>query len=178
MEALIAQKYAKAIFATKNDTLISEFAEVLNNLSSVFASSKSIVCTLNSPLLSDENKIKAIVDALGSKVDLKVINFIKLLGENKRLSLIPAISKIINSKLQNQTNNYQGVVYSNKKLDKSEMSQLEKTLSIHTGSTISLKEINSDIEGIKVSVDDLGIEVNFSKQRVKDQLIDFINQAF
>jgi F-type H+-transporting ATPase subunit delta len=178
MEALIAQKYAKAIFATKNNALILEFAEVLNNLSSVFVGSKSIVCTLNSPLLSDENKTKTISDALGSKVDAKVLNFIKLLGENKRLSLIPAISKIINAKLQKETNSYQGVIYSNKKLDKSEISQLEKTLSKHTGSTISLKEIKSDIEGIKVSVDDLGIEVNFSKQRVKDQLIDFINQAF
>lgn len=178
MEALIAQKYAKAIFATKNNALILEFAEVLNNLSSVFVGSKSIVCTLNSPLLSDENKTKTISDALGSKVDVKVLNFIKLLGENKRLSLIPAISKIINAKLQKETNSYQGVIYSNKKLDKSEISQLEKTLSKHTGSTISLKEIKSDIEGIKVSVDDLGIEVNFSKQRVKDQLIDFINQAF
>jgi F-type H+-transporting ATPase subunit delta len=178
MEALIAQKYAKAIFDTKNNTLISEFAEILNNLSSAFESSKSIVCSLNSPLLSDENKVKTILDALGSKVDLKVINFIKILGENKRLSLIPAISKIINSKLQQETNSYQGVIYSNKKLGKSEISQLEKTLSKHTGSAISLKEINSDIEGIKVSVDDLGIEVNFSKQRVKDQLIDFINLAF
>lgn len=178
MEALIAQKYAKAIFATKNNALILEFAEVLNNLSSVFVGSKSIACTLNSPLLSDENKTKTISDALGSKVDVKVLNFIKLLGENKRLSLIPVISKIINAKLQKETNSYQGVIYSNKKLDKSEISQLEKTLSKHTGSTISLKEIKSDIEGIKVSVDDLGIEVNFSKQRVKDQLIDFINQAF
>lgn len=178
MEALIAQKYAKAIFATKNNALILEFAEVLNNLSSVFVGSKSIASTLNSPLLSDENKTKTISDALGSKVDVKVLNFIKLLGENKRLSLIPAISKIINAKLQKETNSYQGVIYSNKKLDKSEISQLEKTLSKHTGSTISLKEIKSDIEGIKVSVDDLGIEVNFSKQRVKDQLIDFINQAF
>lgn len=178
MEALIAQKYAKAIFATKNNALILEFAEVLNNLSSVLVGSKSIACTLNSPLLSDENKTKTISDALGSKVDVKVLNFIKLLGENKRLSLIPVISKIINAKLQKETNSYQGVIYSNKKLDKSEISQLEKTLSKHTGSTISLKEIKSDIEGIKVSVDDLGIEVNFSKQRVKDQLIDFINQAF
>ncbi len=178
MEALIAQKYAKAIFATKNSALISEFAEVLNGLSSAFGQSKTLSSTLNSPLLSDENKTKAILDAVGDKVDTKVMNFIKLLGENQRLSLIPAISKIINAKLQKETNSYQGVIYSNKQLDKSEISQLESTLSRHTGSTISLKEINSDIEGIKVSVDDLGIEVNFSKQRVKDQLLDFINQAF
>jgi F-type H+-transporting ATPase subunit delta len=178
MEALIAQKYAKAIFETKNSALISEFAEVLNNLSSAFEKSKSICSTLSSPLLSDDNKTKSILDAIGDKVDAKVINFIKLLGENKRLSLIPSISKIINAKLQKETNSYQGVICSNKQLEKSEISQLESTLSRHTGSAISLKEIKSDIEGIKVSVDDLGIEVNFSKQRVKDQLIDFINRAF
>jgi F-type H+-transporting ATPase subunit delta len=30
---------------------------------------------------------------------------------------------------------------------------------------------------LRVSVDDLGIEVNFSKQRVKEQLIDFIKKS-
>ncbi len=178
IESLVAQKYVKAIFSMKNSTLIQEFANTLNTLSGAISSSKEIRVALSSPLMSDSNKVDSLLSAIGDNIDKSVDNFIKLLGENGRLDLIPEISRQINTQLQKQSNNYQGLVYSSKKLNKTDMTQLEKTLSKHTGSNITLEEIKSDIDGIKVLVDDLGIEVNFSKKRVKEQLIDFINQAF
>ncbi|HEO99316.1 MAG TPA: F0F1 ATP synthase subunit delta, partial [Epsilonproteobacteria bacterium] len=42
---------------------------------------------------------------------------------------------------------------------------------------IKLDQEKSDLDGLRVTVDDLGIEVNFSKQRVKEQLIDFIKKS-
>ena len=54
---------------------------------------------------------------------------------------------------------------------------IEKALEKYTGSTITLKQEKTDLDGLRVSVDDLGIEVNFSKQRVKEQLIDFIKKS-
>jgi len=54
---------------------------------------------------------------------------------------------------------------------------LESSLKSYTGSTIKLTHKKSDLDGIKVTVDDLGIEVNFSKERVKEQLIDFITKS-
>ena len=54
---------------------------------------------------------------------------------------------------------------------------MEKTLKKYTGSTIKLTQEKTDLDGLRVSVDDLGIEVNFSKQRVKEQLIDFIKKS-
>ena len=52
-----------------------------------------------------------------------------------------------------------------------------KSLKKYTGSTIKLTQTQSEVEGIRVAVEDLGIEVNFSKQRVKEQLIDFITKS-
>jgi len=59
------------------------------------------------------------------------------------------------------------------------LTDLEESLKKYTGgSTIKLKQTQSDYDdGIKVAVEDLGIEVNFSKQRVKEQLIDFITKS-
>ncbi len=177
MEELVAQRYAKAIFAIKDSGLISQYAYILTQLSNAFNSVPSIINGLNSPLLSDESKTQSILDALGKKADAKLINFIKILGENKRLALIPAIAKIVNAELQKEQNSYQGVIKSQKSLGKSEVAELENALAKYTGSKISLVQEISDFEGLRVAVEDLGIEVNFSKQRVKEQLIDYINRS-
>jgi F-type H+-transporting ATPase subunit delta len=91
--------------------------------------------------------------------------------------LIPAIAKVLNSDLQKISNNYEGVLKSNEKLDSSALTNLEETLKKYTGSTIKLTQEKSNLDGLRVSVDDLGIEVNFSKERVKEQLIDFIKKS-
>jgi F-type H+-transporting ATPase subunit delta len=177
MEELVAQRYAKAIFAIKDSGLIGQYADILTKLSNAFNSAPSIKNGLNSPLLSDESKTQSILDALGKKADAKLINFIKILGENKRLALIPAIAKIVNAELQKEQNSYQGVIKSQKSLSKSEVAELEDALAKYTGSKILLVQEISDFEGLRVAVEDLGIEVNFSKQRVKEQLIDYINRS-
>jgi len=79
--------------------------------------------------------------------------------------------------LQKISNKYDGVLKSKETLDAKALSNLEKTLKKYTGSTIKLKQEKTDLDGLRVSVDDLGIEVNFSKQRVKEQLIDFIKKS-
>jgi F-type H+-transporting ATPase subunit delta len=132
---------------------------------------------LTSPIVAAEKKTEMILSALGNEADAKLVNFIKILGENKRLDLIPAIAKVLNADLQKESNQYEGVLKSSKKLEKEELAKLEKTLEKYTGSKIKLKQEKTDLDGLRVSVDDLGIEVNFSKQRVKEQLIDFIKKS-
>jgi F-type H+-transporting ATPase subunit delta len=132
---------------------------------------------LTSPIVPAEKKTEMILSALGNDVDTTLVNFIKILGENKRLDLIPAIAKVLNAELQKESNKYEGVLKSSKKLGKEELSKLEKTLEKYTGSKIKLTQEKTDLDGLRVSVDDLGIEVNFSKERVKEQLIDFIKKS-
>jgi F-type H+-transporting ATPase subunit delta len=83
----------------------------------------------------------------------------------------------LNKELQKVSNQYEGVVKSANPLDDAALSDLEETLQKYTGATVKLTQEKSDLDGIRVAVDDLGIEVNFSKQRVKEQLIDFIKKS-
>jgi F-type H+-transporting ATPase subunit delta len=173
MEELIAKRYARALSSVSKD--LTGILEVLNVLSEV-VSSAEINSTLTSPIISSENKTAMILSALGDK-DVTLVNFIKILGENGRLDLIPAITKVLNSDQQRVSNEYEGVLKSASSLDEAVLANLEETLKKYTGSTIKLTQEKSDLDGVRVSVDDLGIEVNFSKQRVKEQLIDFIKKS-
>ena len=174
MEELIAKRYAKALSLTSKD--LTAVAEVLNVLTEVI-SEEDINRILTSPMVADEKKTEMILSALGKNADSSLVNFIKVLGEKKRLDLIPAIAKVVNSDLQKELNQYEGVLKSKETLGDKELSKLEKTLKKYTGSTIKLTQEKTDLDGLRVSVDDLGIEVNFSKQRVKEQLIDFIKKS-
>jgi len=174
MEELIAKRYAKALSESSNK--VAEITDVLNVLSEV-VNTKEVKTALTSPIVASEKKTEMILSALGDSVDAVLINFIKILGENKRLDLIPAITKVLNSDLQKVSNKFEGVLKSKETLDESALNNLEETLKKYTGSTIKLTQEKSDLDGLRVSVDDLGIEVNFSKERVKEQLIDFIKKS-
>ena len=174
MEELIAKRYAKALSESSNK--VAEITDVLNVLSEV-VNTKEVKTALTSPIVASEKKTEMILSALGDSVDAVLMNFVKILGENKRLDLIPAITKVLNSDLQKVSNKFEGVLKSKETLDESALNNLEETLTKYTGSTIKLTQEKSDLDGLRVSVDDLGIEVNFSKERVKEQLIDFIKKS-
>jgi F-type H+-transporting ATPase subunit delta len=174
MEELIAKRYASALSSVAKD--LPAILEVLNVLSEVTGSSE-VKSTLTSPIISSEKKTEMILSTLGESADISLVNFIKILGENNRLDLIPAIVKVLNADQQRVANEYEGVLKSASTLDAKTLADLEKTLKTYTGSTIKLTQEKTDLEGLRVSVDDLGIEVNFSKQRVKEQLIDFIKKS-
>ena len=174
MEELIAKRYASALSSVSKDLPV--ILEVLNILSEV-TSAKEVKSALTSPIVSNAKKTEMILSTLGDNADTLLVNFVKILGENNRLDLIPAITKVLNSDQQRVSNEYEGVLKSASTLDDKALADLEKTLQKYTGSKIKLTQEKTDLEGLRVSVDDLGIEVNFSKQRVKEQLIDFIKKS-
>jgi len=173
MEELIAKRYANALSSVSDD--ISSSLIVLNTLCEV-VDSKEIKETLNSPLISNEQKTQMMLSSIEG-ADSSLINFIKILGENRRLDLISTITKVLNSDQQKLSNKYDGIVESSSDLDEDTISNLESSLQDYTGAVIKLTQQKSTTDGLKVSVDDLGIEVNFSKSRIKEQLIDFISKS-
>ena len=173
MEELIAKRYAQALSSVSKD--VAADAAILNTLSEAIASDE-VKTALTSPIIAGDKKTEMVLAALG-KSDASMTNFIKILGENKRLDLIPVVAKVLNKELQKASNEYEGVVKSANTLDDAALADLEATLQKYTGATVKLTQEQTDLDGIRVAVDDLGIEVNFSKQRVKEQLIDFIKKS-
>ncbi len=174
IDELIAKRYANALSSLekklpKNLVLLNILSEALGD--------QEIQSVIVSPMVSNEQKTEMILSALDKSADSSLINFIKILGENRRLDLIPAITKLLNRDQQVISNKYEGVLQSSSTIDDESIANLEETLKRYTGSTIKLTQEHTELDGMKVVVDDLGIEVNFSKQRVKEQLIDFITKS-
>jgi F-type H+-transporting ATPase subunit delta len=176
MEELIANRYVNALIDVTTAEERKTFSKQLSAIAEAFED-KSVVEMLTSPLIPADKKTSFVLDGLGEGGDAKLQNFIKIIGENDRLDLLPVVAKRLNQAIQKETNEYEGVVSSANTLGDAELAELEASLKTYTGSTIKLTQEQSDLDGIKVSVEDLGIEVNFSKQRVKEQLIDFITKS-
>ncbi len=177
MEELIAKRYVNALVESTTKKDRADFSKILLGMSEAFSDDK-VAEMLKSPLVSNEQKTALVLESLGEEANDKLVNFIKIIGENGRLDLLPVIAKILKQAIQEETNKYEGTVISSSKLKADELKDLQASLTKYTdGANIKLTQEISDIEGIKVSVEDLGIEVNFSKQRVKEQLIDFITKS-
>ena len=104
-------------------------------------------------------------------------NFIKLLGANKRLELIPAILNEMKIEQSLLENTYRGEVIGNFDLSADQLKALEENFSKKFDSKIKLDGSKSDYNGVKVELDDLGVEVNFSIDRLKSQMSEYILKA-
>jgi len=176
MSSLVAKKYANALMEIDGISIESVIEE-LSSIAEVIRSNSEVQEFLESPLTSKSSKFKAIVEPLKDKLDDKVFNLLSLMSEKGRLSLIPDLVDILNKELQAKNGLYSGVVETNDEIDTALVEKLEKKLSKYSNTNVKLEVQKSDIDGIKVEVSDLGLELNFSKQSVKNALLEEIRKA-
>ena len=176
MEELIAKKYIKALNADSDIASIQNMSEVFSSLADSFSDDKFVNVIVN-PLVNSKDKSEILLDAVKSAKSDEVNNLIKLLVENKRINIIPAIAKELKKDIANSTKTYTGVIYSDSDIDSKVTQELSAGLSKKFDSTISLTFVKNDFNGIKVEVEGLGIEINFSKDRIDSQIIEHIIKA-
>ncbi|WP_419769323.1 MAG: F0F1 ATP synthase subunit delta [Candidatus Marinarcus sp.] len=175
MTDLIAKRYVKALLDGRDVNSATAIYDELNQIASAYADEKFI-----SIIASSEVKNSAKNDFVISLVDnmsdtLK--NLVKLLGENKRLDIIPFIAEELKSQISVLNNSYTGVVYTNKALDASYVDSITEKFSKKFDINLNLEQNICDYDGIKVDIDGLGVEISFSKERLKSQMIDHILKA-
>lgn len=176
MEELIAKKYIKAIRSGADKASLENIANVFSALSDSFENDK-FVQIIGNPNVSSNDKSEILLEAVASADSSQVNNLIKLLVENKRINIIPAIAQELNKEIARSTKTYEGVVYSDTKITIKSMKELSDGLGKRFDSKISLTYVKNDFDGIKVDVEDLGIEINFSKSRIDSQMIQHIVKA-
>lgn len=175
MNDLVAKRYVKALIDGRNSQVVNNISVNLNMISSAFSDEK-FISIISSPEVADYAKVDLII-SLVDLADETLKNFIKLLGEKRRLSLLPLIANELNVQIAKMNNNYVGVVYTNQELSNDYVSSIEEQFSKKFDVKLSLSQKVCDYDGIKVDIDGLGVEISFSKERLKSQLIDHILKA-
>jgi F-type H+-transporting ATPase subunit delta len=176
MEELIAKKYIKALKQGSDLESMKSLTEVFSILADAFNDEK-FVSIVSNPHIDVNQKATILLDAVKSAESESVNNLIKLLVENKRINVIPAIAKELKKDMAKSTKTYEGIIYSDSEIDTKVMTELSDGLSKKFDSTITLIFVKNDFNGIKVEVEGLGIEINFSKDRINNQIIEHIIKA-
>ncbi|MFA7084466.1 MAG: F0F1 ATP synthase subunit delta [Arcobacteraceae bacterium] len=172
---LVAKRYVKALLESSELAQVTSVCEELGKVSSAYGSEK-FISIISSSEVANETKVNFIL-SLVDNISTTTTNLIKLLGDNKRLNVVPSIYKELKNQISVLNNSYTGVVYTNKQLDSSYVDSITEKFSKKFNINLTLEQNICDYDGIKVDIDGLGVEISFSKERLKSQMIDHILKA-
>lgn len=175
MSGTIAKKYVNALMKSCNESEIAEINKALATLAEAFKIAKFNNIVL-SPDVSMEQKEALVLSLLETK-ETKLINFIKLITLNDRLSLVPSIVKELNYQLSLKNNVFEGEVLSNFTISAAQIKTMEENFGKRFDAKIKLTASKNNYPGIKIALDDLGVEVSFSLERLKAQMSEHILKA-
>jgi F-type H+-transporting ATPase subunit delta len=175
MSIIIAKKYVKALIKDRELANITEINEQIKLIASAYTDTKfkEIVSSID---VKSKNKVD-LINSFINNANNSVTNLVKLLAKNKRLNIIPDISKELNKEVSILNNNFEGLVYSNEKLNSEYISSIQENFAKKFNCTLNLKNIVSDYDGIKVDIEGLGVEISFAKNQFKSQMIEHILKA-
>lgn len=137
----LARPYAKAAFSLANEQ--SELAGWDSLLGTVGAivSDETVADLLRNPEVSREQCLAIITDALGEGADKSFTGFLSVLGENKRLSLLPEISSLFSELRHEAEKRLRVRVVSAIELESSQAAQLEQALARRFDREIEMENI-------------------------------------
>jgi F-type H+-transporting ATPase subunit delta len=175
MTSVVSKKYVKALLQGIDESKYKEYYDKLNLLSSTFGLEKMRNIIL-SPNISKDEKYNFLISLVDTD-EKHFNNFIKILVENDRLMLLPSICDELRYQISIKENSFVGSVISNSALDENSIKSIEEKLSSKFNSTIKLNSVVTDYPGIKIEIEDLGVEISFSIDRLKAQMTEHILKA-
>jgi len=173
---MIAKRYVQSLMDLLDTPSLDNVSELFNVISTAFDDTKFLQI-MNSNDIAVDLKTSLILEMVKSVKSQEINNFIKLLGENGRLSLIPAIAKELKREIASIKRVYNGRIYAVSAMDQASIDTIATDLGKKMGATISLQYLPSDTDGVRVEVDGLNIEIDFSKSRLNAQIIEHILKA-
>jgi F-type H+-transporting ATPase subunit delta len=171
----IATRYAVALFdlALEQDQL-ELYQNQLLWIKEVF-DDESVFQFFSSVKIDRSDKKKVLTTILNEQIDRFIMNFLMILVEKNRMSLIRSIADEFHL-LNNKHNNIQeGVIYSIRKLSSDEHKQIEEAVGQRLDSKVVLKNyINpSLLAGVRIIIGDTVIDASMQSKinQLKSQLL-------
>ncbi len=172
----IAKRYIKPLTQMCDQNGLENLSELLGAVSEAFKNEKFLHIMRSSDVKNDA-KTQLILDMVAPANSPMVNNFIKLLAENGRLTLIPEVACELKREISRSKRSYTGRIYSDSAIEQSSVDAIARDLGNKYGATIALEYVPAQYDGIRVEVDELNVEINFSKTRLNAQLVEHILKA-
>jgi len=170
---MIVEKYTKAFLASLSEDEIAKAYEAVARIALV-AKDPKFILIVKSPLISIDEKI-GVLSKIAEYDNPKFLNFLRIILENKREDLFKEIHTSLYEKVSRYFNTYAGVVEGN--ISEDVLKEIEAKLSDKFNAEIKLSLNKKEINGIKVFVDILNVEVALSEEKIKNDLINNILKA-
>ncbi len=162
----IARPYAQAVFdLAKEQSQLQAWSDTLSLLSHV-VEDEAVKSVINDSKLLDTDKEKLILDICKKNINKEGENFVKLLIENKRLLILPFISKAFENLKANEEGSVTANIVVATKITKKETDEiiknLEKKLNKKIEATVEIDQ--SILGGSVITVGDTVIDASVKGQ--------------
>lgn len=176
-EHVIAKKYAKALSSVCDSENINQVYDIYTKISEIFLISK-FRDIVSSPIIDNTNKltfIKSLVDITANSYAERLL---VILVKNNRIQLLPFVTLEIKKIIDDKLNTYQATLYVKQELSESSLLNIQDKFGKKLNTTLKVTQsVEENLDGIKLEVVDLGIEVAFLKHKFTQDLQDFILKA-
>jgi len=145
----LARPYAKAAFSLAKDSgqALASWQNMLG-LASGFAADERVSGILENPLVSPKQAVQLLIDLAGDGFDERFRAFITVVGESRRLSLLPEISVLFNKLKQAAEQRLQVRVVAARALDEDQAERMSAALARRFNCAIDLEsEIDPSVLG-------------------------------
>jgi F-type H+-transporting ATPase subunit delta len=134
----LARPYASAAFElAKEEKNFDHWSEMLGFMAAV-AHDRTMRIVLDSPRLSEDQAAEMFISVCEERIDDEGRNFIKLLAENRRLTLLPEITALYEFMRSEAEGKIDAEVVSAKELDEAQIEAINKALKARLGREVHL----------------------------------------
>ena len=165
----IARPYAQAIFE-HSEGWTEDLTKVLDVIQE-----PEVMKLIDSPKLAYKNKVERFIGLFGIELKDKTINFLKVLGNSKRLSLIPDILKEYQKLLAQKDKLSEVLIISAYQPETKQIEEIIAHLKKRYGANLSIRlEVNSDLMGgyvVKCKDEVIDLSIKGRLQKLKSKII-------
>jgi F-type H+-transporting ATPase subunit delta len=172
---LVAKRYVKALMSQRDLASLSSIYNELNTISTAYGDKKFLII-ISSTEVSIKDKVDLIISFVENCSEVTK-NLVKLLGDKKRFDIIPDIVNTLKNELSALNNTYSGVISTNVGLSDKDIENMNSQFAKKFNVNLELTQNVCEYNGIKVDIEGLGVEIGFSKERLKSQMIEHILKA-
>lgn len=175
MKNALSERYSSAFIEAFGSQGCQKFLEKEGEIRALYAD-RSFLELIKNPFIGYSKKFEMLNSVLGYE-DAKIKNALLLLAKSQRMEFLPEILDDIHTSISLEDKAH-AVVYCNTKMSAETLEKISKILSEKLNLVVEIEERLWDKDGIKCVIDELDLEVSFSKEIFLSSLQNHILDTF